>query len=83
MKIETKYEIGQRIWVVYADRGEVCIYDDYIGWISVDKEGLTYGLEEACDDKKEEDIILYNDKEKLLKKIEETMKQIRKKEGKK
>ena len=30
MEIKTKYEIGQRIWVVYENRGEVSVYDDYI-----------------------------------------------------
>ena len=27
MKIETKYNIGDRVWVVYENQGEVCVYD--------------------------------------------------------
>lgn len=30
MKIETKYEIGDHIWVVYKHEGEVYVYDDQI-----------------------------------------------------
>lgn len=80
MTIKTKYEIGQHIFIVYEANKEVCVYDDYIGWISVDKDGLVYGLDESCNDIKEEDIILYDEDEKLIQKIKETMLQIREKE---
>ena len=30
MKIETKYDIGQRIWIVYEHKGEAHIYEDEI-----------------------------------------------------
>lgn len=83
MNIKTKYEIGQHIWVVYEANKEVSVYDDVIGWVSIDKDGLIYGLEEACIDVKEEDIILYDEEEKLVSKIKETMKQIREKEKEK
>ena len=35
MTIQTKYEIGQHVWVVYENNKEVCVYDDYIGWITL------------------------------------------------
>ena len=79
MKLETKYDIGQHIWVVYEDKGVVSVYDDYIGWISYE-DSLIYGLKESCNDLNEEEIILYEDTEKLIEKIQKLMKEIREKE---
>ena len=79
MKIETKYEIGEHIWFIYENKDEVCVYDDYIAWISYEDE-LLYGLKESCNDIKEEDVILYDDTEGLAKKIKEVMEEIRSKE---
>ena len=79
MTIQTKYEIGQHVWVVYENCKEVCVYDDYIGWISIE-DGLTYGLRETCNEIGDEEIILYEDTDKLVDKIKETMKGIRENE---
>ena len=78
MTIQTKYEIGQHVWVVYAYNKELCVYDDYIGWISIE-DGLTYGLRESCNDIGEEEIILYEDTDKLVDKIKKIMQEIREK----
>ena len=40
MTIKTKYEIGQRVWIVYENRGEACVYDDEIDEIFVNDEGI-------------------------------------------
>lgn len=80
MKIQTKYEIGDKVWIVYENRGEACIYDDYIGEIFVNDEGINYMLREACIDGKEENIIPYEDTDKLVEKIKQIMEDIRKKE---
>ena len=80
MKIQTKYEIGDKVWIVYENRGEACVYDDYIDEIFVNDEGINYMLREACIDGKEEDIILYEDTDKLVEKIKQIMEDIRKKE---
>ena len=79
MTIQTKYEIGQHVWVVYENHKELCVYDDYIGWISIE-DGLTYGLRESCNDIGEEEIILYEDTDKLVDKIKKIMQEIREKE---
>ena len=81
MEIKTKYEVGQRIWVVYEDRGEVCVYDDYIDEICVNDNGMYYMLREACIDIAEQDIVLYEDTDKLIEKIKQVMQEIREKEG--
>ena len=80
MEIKTKYEIGQHIWVVYENRGEVCVYDTKIIEISFDKEGFTYYTPE-CEDFFEEQIVLYEDKDKLVEKIKEIMNNIHKRES--
>lgn len=79
MKLETKYEQGQHVWVVYENKREVNVYDDYIGWITYEDE-LLYGLKESCEDLKEADVILYEETEKLANKIKEIMEEIREKE---
>ena len=80
MTIQTKYEIGQRVWIIYENNGEVCVYDDTIAEIGVDDKRIYYILDNACIDIAEEDIILYEDTDKLVDKIKETMENIRKKE---
>ena len=82
MNIKTKYEIGTHIWVVYKDSGVVSIYDDYIGWIAYE-DYLYYGLKETCNDINEEDIVLYEETDKLAEKIKQLMLEIREKEGSK
>ena len=82
MTIKTKYEIGQRVWIIYENQGEACIYDDYINEICIGENGLYYMVKEACIDRAEEDIVLYEDTDKLVEKIKQIMKEIRNKESK-
>lgn len=82
MKIQTKYEIGDKVWIIYENKGEACVYDDYIDEIFVNDEGINYMLREACIDGKEEDIIPYEDTDKLVEKIKQIMQEIREKESK-
>ena len=79
MEINTKYEIGQHVWHIYENKGEVCVFDDFIGWITIE-DGITYGLKESYADVKEEDIYLYEDTDTLLKRIVTIMEDIRNKE---
>ena len=81
MFIQTKYEIGQRVWIIYEHQDEVCVYDDYIDEICIGENGLYYMLKEACIDRNENDIILYEDTDKLVEKIKQIMEEIRKKES--
>ena len=82
MTIKIKYEIGQRVWIIYENQGEACIYDDYIDEICIGENGLYYMVKEACIDRAEEDIVLYEDTDKLVEKIKQIMKEIRNKESK-
>ena len=65
MTIKTKYEIGQRVWIVYRHKREVCVYDDYIIEICIGKDELCYMLKDCCDEVAEEDVILYDETDKL------------------
>ena len=80
MEIKTKYEIGQRVWIVYRNRGEVCVCDDYIIEICVGKDRLCYMLEDYCDDVAEENIILYDETDKLVEKIKQIAEEIKNEE---
>lgn len=81
MEIKTKYKIGDRVWIVYKNKGEVCVYDDYIEDICVNREGIYYMLKEACIEGAEEDMILYEDTNRLVEKIKQIMQEIRESEG--
>ena len=81
MTIKTKYEIGQRAWIVYENKGEVCVYDDYIDEICINENGMYYMLKEACTDVVERNVILYEDTDKLVEKIKQIMEEIRNKES--
>ncbi len=76
MNIKTKYEIGQRVWIVYKNKGEVCTYCEPIINIAIDENGFYYCTDNSYDEIKEEDIILEDDKDKLFNKIKRFMKEI-------
>ena len=82
MEIKTKYEIGQRVWIAYENKGEVCVYDDYIDEICIGENGLYYMLKEASIDETKANIVLYEDTDKLVEKIKQIMQEIRDKESK-
>lgn len=78
MKIETKYNIGDTIWIVYKHNDEITMYEDVIEEVLVrDMMVTTEGVSELkrvieyigdkCPDGiLEEDIVLYNDSDKLV-----------------
>lgn len=95
MKIKTKYNIGDRVWVVqegtYYNQtkntrelsGEVEVFDDYISSIEISNVGLIYLLVSAdMIELEEKDIILYNEKDKLVERIETIMNTIHEREEK-
>ena len=95
MNIKTKYNIGDRVWIVYEaiinnqyinnkPAGEVSVYDDTISSIEIGKEGIVYLLKNAdFVDLKEDEIILYNETDKLLAKIQKLMNEINEREKEK
>ena len=79
--IEMKYDIGTKIWVVYILNGEISVYADNIQSYVVEDDREFYYVETGCSELKEEEIILYEDKDKLYKTICEKMNKILEKEG--
>ena len=96
MKIETKYNIGDRVWIVKEGSyynsttgkrelsDELEVFDDYITAINIEEgNNIIYVLKYAdMIDLAENDIILYNEKDKLIQKIEELMNKINEREEK-
>lgn len=86
MKIETKYNIGDRVWIVYEANtqyglaGEVSIYSATIEAIFVDDDGIHYSTE--YNDNKEDEVVLYTDHEGLVKSIIDLMNKINEREEK-
>lgn len=94
MQIKTKYNIGDRVWVVKeADyynpqtqkrelAGVLEVFDDYIDSIQVYNEGVIYILRQAdMLEFFENDVILYDNQKGLVEKINEVMGNIDKREG--
>lgn len=70
MEIKTKYDIGQRIWIVYKADGEISMYIDTIAEISYSENlGVVYFPDICQEELKENEIILEEDIDKLLKEI--------------
>lgn len=81
MTIETKYNIGDRIWIAYEHNGEVHVYEDYItevvirGDIELTPMGSTNNrkieyIGKLCPEGiPEEEIVPYNDSDKLIRTI--------------
>lgn len=80
MKINTKFNIGDHIWVVKEYQGLVSLYDDIIEYINVNKEGISYYMKETDIESSEKDLILYEDYNKLVDKIYKLMQEIRQNE---
>ena len=82
MKIETKFSIGDRIWVVYEHRGEVHVYSDEIDSIIIERDNKValYLKNSNSFNTYEEDVFKYDDIEGLMNKIKELDDKIRKEE---
>lgn len=72
MVIKTKYQIGQRVWVVAENekRKEIELFSDTIVEICITRNReIVYILDNLCDEVKENNIIPYEDTESLLQEI--------------
>ena len=78
--IKMKYDIGTKVWVVYILNGEVSVYVDTLAeyFVSNEKEG--YITEAGLHELTQDEVILYENKNKLYKTICEKMNEILEKE---
>lgn len=88
MIIETEYNIGQHVIYAYLNEQimEIELFDDYIGWISLPPTSdtsveLEYGLLNSCNDCKESELVLYDDEEGLLERIQDLFYKMHRMEG--
>ena len=80
MKIETKFNIGDRVWIVYDYKGEVHVYYDEIDSITIEKNGklLIWFKDSDAMDVYEEGLIEYEDLKTLAERILELDNKVRK-----
>ncbi len=71
MKIETKFNIGDRVWIAYEYNGEINIYSDEIESMIIEKGGKILAFFKNSDtfDTYEDDLILYDDTNALIERI--------------
>lgn len=83
MKIETKFNIGDRVWVVYEYDSEIRVYSDYITEILIQKGNeIRYWLENTdCDFFAEKALIKYENTSELISRINKIDSEIVKKES--
>lgn len=70
MKIETKYNLGDRFWYLFEQNGAVHIYQDVVAEIVINSSGkvLYYG-QKLSDEIPEDYIIPYEETEILVEQI--------------
>ena len=80
MKIETKFNIGDRVWIVYENRGEVNVYSDEIDSMTIENSGrLSIWFKDSdAMDVYEEDLITYEDLKTLSERVLELDNKVRK-----
>ena len=80
MKIETKFNIGDRVWIVYENRGEVNVYSDEIDSMTIENSGrlLIWFKDSDAMDVYEEDLIRYEDLKTLSERALELDNKVRK-----
>ena len=80
MKIETKFNIGDRVWIAYEYGGEVHVYSDEIDNITIEKNGrlLMWFKDSDAMDVYEEELIEYEDLNALSEKVLELDNKVRK-----
>ena len=68
MKIETKFNIGDRVWIAYEYKDEINIYSDEIDGMAIEKGGkiLVFFKNSDTFDIYEDDLILYDDTNALI-----------------
>lgn len=70
MRIETKFEIGERVWTVEKDNIAVDVASGIISEIFVEEDGkINYFFNEWCCKYSEEQVVKYDDIEGLVEKI--------------
>ena len=75
MKIETKFYIGQRVYIIFKEENDpyVKIFDDVITQIVIEKDKILYYGYKICEEFEEEDIVDIDHVGEVLQKIEKLL----------
>ena len=77
MEIKTKFNIGNKIWIVYRTDVEISMYVDTIVEISYNEDmGVMYFADIYSEEIKEDEVILEHEIDRLLSKILDLKKEI-------
>lgn len=74
MKIETDFDIGERVWVVEINNSGIPVIEvmsEKISSISINGNDVLYFFDKWCCEYKKENLVAYNDTHKLMEKIKE------------
>lgn len=75
MNIKTKFKIGEEVYIIFKEKdGFIQLFKDKVDEIIINNKDILYYGNILCEEFKEEQLISINDKELLIKKIDELIK---------
>lgn len=76
MNIKTKFKIGEEVYIIFKEENNqiLQLFKDKVTEIVINEEDILYYGDVLCEEFKEEQLISINDKEILIKKIDELIK---------
>lgn len=76
MNITTKFKIGEEVYIIFKEENNeiLQLFKDKVTEIVINEDDILYYGNVLCEEFKEEQLISINDKELLIKKIDELIK---------
>ena len=76
MNITTKFKIGEEVYIIFKEKNNqiLRLFKDEVTEIVINEDDILYYGDVLCEEFKEEQLISINDKELLIKKIDELIK---------
>lgn len=76
MNIKTKFKIGEEVYIIFKEENNqiLRLFKDKVTEIAINEEDILYYGDVLCEEFKEEHLVSINDKELLIKKIDELIK---------
>ena len=75
MNIKTKFKIGEEVYIIFKENdGIIRLFKDEVTEIVINDKGILYYGDILCEEFKENQLISFNNKELLVEKIDELIK---------
>lgn len=76
MNIKTKFKIGEEVYIIFKEKNDqiLQLFKDKVTEIVINEDDILYYGDVLCEEFKEDDLVSINDKELLIKKIDELIK---------